>query len=257
VLRVVYDAWNFKLQTLPEMFAASQQFGSPSVIGITAPGDVTEVLPEDANGQPIEGAQPLSPQAALNQAIVTFIKNGGSLTVPNGTEIKVLDAKYDGKFFKTMLDWITREIAFGLLKSTRMAIEAEHGSKADSGTQQDSTGLVIRFFQGELCRAYRKQVLYPYVALNWGDDVADEHTPEVSLGVTEHQDFATNAGAIAQLWTAGVLKASQRIPACLMLGLDPGDPAADDADEAKQQEAANQAADAGPKEKAKADGKSV
>jgi hypothetical protein len=54
-----------------------------------------------------------------------------------------------------------------------------------------------------------------------------------------------------------VLKASQRIPACLMLGLDPGDPAADDADEAKQQEAANQAADAGPKEKAKADGKSV
>jgi hypothetical protein len=227
ILRTVYDAWNFKLQIMPEMHAASQQFGSPSIVGETAPGYITEVLQEDENGQPIEGSTPLSPQASLSAAITKFIKNGGSLVVPNGTKITINNPNYDGKFFKVLLDWICREIAFGILKSTRLAIEAEHGSKADSGTQQDSTGLVIRFFRAELCRAYRRQVLWQYVALNWGEDAANDHTPDVSLGVTEHQDFATNAGAIAQLWTAGVIRESQRLWSCQMLGIDPGDPAKD------------------------------
>lgn len=222
ILRAAYDAWSMKIQTWPELYASLQQFGSPSLIGVTAEGE-TEHLPEDDDGNPIEGGTPVSAQAYLAQQLAKF-RNGRAIAVPFGTTVTVVGGQAEGKAFQAALELFNREIVLAILKNTRTTLEAQHGSKADSATGQDVTGLTIGYARADLCRAIRDQLLWQIVSLNLGDDVANEFTPLPSFGETEGQDIPAIASAIAALMRVGFFTESQLPHVDALLGLPPRNP---------------------------------
>lgn len=206
VLRCIADAWNLKVQTWPELYAVLQRFGSPSLIGTTAEGEEAR-LPEDDDGLPIEGESPISPQAYLAQQMLKF-RNGTALAVPFGTKIEALDPKTDGSAFRAAIEMLDRQIVLGVLHNTRTMLESQHGSKADSETGENVTGVVTRFIQKCLSAALRKQLFERLVEWNFGPE-AKPLTPLISFGETERQDFAADAGAVGRLTQAGYLAESQ------------------------------------------------
>jgi phage gp29-like protein len=142
----------------------------------------------------------------------------GSVGAGVDTPLTVIAPQNVGEAFQAGVDLFNREIATGILATTRATQEAEHGSRADSTTAQDVVGLLVAYIRGWLAATVRADVLAPLVLRNFGPD-ALALLPVVHLAKTEQQDFATDANAVAQLERAGYLAPSQKPQIDARLGL--------------------------------------
>jgi hypothetical protein len=118
----------------------------------------------------------------------------------------------------TGVDIFMRQIVLALLGQTRMTLEAQHGSRADSETGQDVGGNIIRLLRIWLERFVR-ELLILQNTWNYGEDMARRLSPLVDLGGAEHQDFAKNAAGVGVLFQAGVLTRGQLPATDTFLGL--------------------------------------
>lgn len=227
-----YRAWNFKQLLYPDYYAHTKQFASPTISGNTAPEtEMTSYPAVDDRGNAIPNAAPVTAEEAMKQALIAW-RNGGVVVNPFGAIVKVEWPQGDGAAFLKCFDFLDHQIVYSILGSVRDSLEAKHGSRADGEVSQDKTGNLIRMGREMLEQAYRRDVLYQEVLMNWGQDVADELTPIPSLGAVEHQDVVALMGGVAKLLTAGGIDKRSQLPAIhAMLDLPPAAPGAfDDAE---------------------------
>jgi hypothetical protein len=227
VLRPAADVHNLKNQVWPQLYKHLCQFGSASLVGKTAPGEVDRQPVDPLTGLPDTSALPISPQQFMASQMVEF-QNGSVLVVPFGAEVMPIQPQGDGAAFHSAIETLDRQIVHAILLSPRATLEAVHNSKADSETAQDFFGLLVESGRQALSGALRDDCFRQIVALNYGQEVADEFTPLVTFG-TEQQDRPAEWGAVAGLMSSGYLGASQMEELDSMMGLPIRDIAADEA----------------------------
>lgn len=198
LLRRAFPPWKDKLKAGQDLLKNLSQFGSPSLIGTTA--EQSDALPvTDAAGNATPDQPAMSPEQALLNALLAF-QNGSALVLPFGASVTALQVLNAGGSFLKAIDSYNNAIAQAVLGASRTVMQAKFGSRADSETAQDVTGLMVRYLQGWLGRMLTKQVLAPLVRYNRGADVAARLCPVASLAPVEHQDWSAVAGAAAQLY---------------------------------------------------------
>jgi hypothetical protein len=218
LLRRVYVPWWEKIQVAGEWLKHLSRFGSPSVVGTTAPNS-DFVPPQDEFGNPLSGTSPGPEQALLNG--LERLQNGGCLVLPYGATVTALQVAQSGEAFVQKIEQCDRAITRGTLLAIRAVMEAQHGSKADSQTAQDVTGLVVRYVKNWTARMITRDLVKPLVAWNKGADAARVICPYASLTPVEHQDWSQKATAVAALKTSGFLKPSQEPALAEEMGLPP------------------------------------
>lgn len=214
VLRPAYTMWNMKRQALQEYLKYLVQFAVPSLIGTTAPGAGYEPV-LDAAGQPT-GQTQTAQQALLTQ--LQAFRNATALAVPHGTEVKELWSQGDGAAFLNAFSMFKTEMMLAILGQTLATSEGEHNARAAAQVHQDALDTKIRQRKGWVARLLVRDVLRPWVLLNWGE-AALPLTPIPTLGATEEEDVTPRMGAVAQLERAGWFTPSQRPAVDLMLHL--------------------------------------
>jgi hypothetical protein len=240
VLRPAVEPHNLKHVLWPQLYKHFVQFGSAGLIGELAPeeGDHPAV---DEHGDEIAGAAPVSAMRRMVQALEAY-ENGAAIAHANGGRLYTIPPQGEGEVFRGNVDLFNREMVQGILLQTRATSEAEHGSKADSETGQDIFGLLVDSGRQTLATALRDDGFRQLVALNYGQEVADEFTPLVTFG-TQDQDRAAQWNAVANLMRSGYFGPSQLEEVDSMMGLPIRDAIAD---EEKAKEAADAAAAALP-----------
>ena len=219
ILQAAWHPWNLKLQTWPIYWKGISQFGTPSIVGETAE-DEPDRIPVDENGDEVVGADPVSPQAYMLSQLTRF-QAGTAIAVANGAKVYPIESKQTGEAPKMFLELMKREITQAILLQVRATMEAQHGSRADSESAQDIKGSAVRYIRAHLAWLWHNEVLKDLVLKNYGPDVAERHTPTVSLGGTEHHDFAGAAKAVATLYGVNFLAPSQLRHYDALLGAPP------------------------------------
>lgn len=227
LLAPAYNPWWLKSQNLPEYFRYLKQFATPMVVGKT-PENAGDEPQRDANGvvETNDDGTPkmLSPQQALFNSLNAFL-GAYIMVAPYGSEIDMVTSQGEGEAFRKAVDLFDRQIVLAIHGSTRLALEAEHGSKADSQTGQDVVGLRIATGKDRLGACLTRDLVRPLILMNYGAD-ALELAPKVTLATVEQQDKAKMIAAYAQAMAAGLIHESQLQAIHADLGMPPADYAA-------------------------------
>jgi hypothetical protein len=199
LLRPAYKPWWIKQQVWGEYLKYLTQFGSPIVVGIASPGaqqapvaipaPVPPVGPPPVNGQITWGAAspPLDPIGVLLAAL-QGIRNGGVVSVPAGTEVRIERAAGNGEAFLEAMDLLDRQITIAILNQTLATMEGKHMARAASETHQDVLSTLTARLKLLVTRFLRHEVLRPLVRWNFGDEAARALVPRVALGEEEGID---------------------------------------------------------------------
>jgi phage gp29-like protein len=211
VLRPAYTPWQLKRNLYPEFFKYLAQFGSPSLWASAAEGAPDLLI----DGETLTAVQ------ALQQALLAY-QNGSVLAVPYDTLIHVLEANVGGdNAFHNAFTHCDAQISMAVLHETLATLEAQHQARASSQVHQDTQQTIIRQIKRGLAGAFRRDVLRPLVAYNYGEQTAADLTPATSLGSVEQNDLASMMSAVAQLARASYLDVSQLPGVDAMLNLPP------------------------------------
>lgn len=211
VLRSAYNPWWLKQQTWPEYLKYLAQFGSPSLIGYTAEGATVDTLKNADGTVYLDGngvATYISPEQTLATSMAEF-RNGTYLALPFSSKVEPLQVNGEGGAFLSAVDLFDRQMAKAILYQTLATEQAQHQARAASETHQDVLGLVVQYGKTVVEQMILNDILKPLIEYNYGEEGL-EFLPNVDLGNTESQDFATKATAIASLQTAGYLTESQK-----------------------------------------------
>jgi hypothetical protein len=224
ILRSAYNPWFLKTRVYPDYFKYLKQFASPSLIGKTNPegSGFVPVTNEDGTIQtnPDETPKVVSDTYALLASLLQFI-NSSALVVPGGTEVDTLFSQGEGEAFLKANDYFDRQISLGILKTTRLNQEAQHGSKADSGTAENVTGTRIRRIRKAMEDCLNKLSKF-LIRLNYGPE-AEKLAPKFSLASQEAQDWATELSAVSGAYANGFIHDSQLQELDKRLNLPPRD----------------------------------
>lgn len=195
VLRSSYNGWNLKINSWPKYFKYLDKYASPTAVGIAA-ADATDEPEINAAG--LQTGTMLSPTAAMGQ-MLSRLESAGWVAVRAGSDVKFVQAAGDGSAFRSAIDLFKHEILEGILLSARSTMEAKHGSKADAEAAGDVVGQLLTFGREALENLYEDQLFHHLVELNWGKEIADRYTPDVSLGRVEKKDVAALLAAFASV----------------------------------------------------------
>lgn len=205
-IRSAYNAWWFKMQTFPRWLKFLQQFASPSLVGYTPAGEDELVDLRQDDGTPVldnRGRQVYrTREQVMLDALIQF-QSGSAMALKGGSRVEPITSSGEGQAFIATIDALNREIFMAIAGTPRVNMEAAHGSKADSESSQDSVSR-----KGDWIRKHFDDMLYRdvarhLVALNWGEQVADSCTPNVTLYSSDKEDFAKVAAGVSALWEAG------------------------------------------------------
>lgn len=216
-----YRFWNMKQLLIPDYHQYLHQHSQPKRVGKTS---------ERNSGQPYpnvgKDGQTLNPPTITAEEAMTRelaeLDGSAAITIPFGAELTFEWPQGEGQAWINGFEWMDRQMVYSILGSAREALEAEHGSKADSDSAHDKVGNAIRTARGFVEQGYRSNVLHRLIELHpkYGKEIADRLTPKVSLGETEHQDVAKLMTAVAALVRAGgVDMPSQGAGIAVMLSL--------------------------------------
>jgi hypothetical protein len=194
ILRAAYNGWWWRQQVWPEYLAWLATMASPTLVGTVAEGAVDRTV--DSEGTPLD-----TPVPAVDDltAALEAVKNRGVLGLPAGYTVSLLqqsNAAATGSPFLEALDLGAHEIWMGITGQTRATMEAQFGSRADSGTAQDNLGVGIDWLKTWYEHLIISDLVTPAVLANYGD-AALRLLPVASLGDTEQQDVATLLTALA------------------------------------------------------------
>jgi hypothetical protein len=219
--RMAHYHWRMLMDLWPEIYKGWRQFGVPMMWGTTAPNAMPE--PEaGSDGQPKPGGRVLSAARAMAVRMMQML-NGARAAGPNGSDIKVIESTKDSSVVSGAVTILEAQIKQSIILAIRATTEAQHGSKADSGTAQDVLGTLIKFIRRWVERFFR-QLLIRQNTWNYGSDIARRLTPLVDLGATEHQDFAQIGAIVAQLHQASFWSPSQFVALDNWIGAPPRQP---------------------------------
>jgi hypothetical protein len=221
LIRAAYNSWYLKQQIWPQYLKFLAQFGTPSIAAYLPP-DAGEVEVRDiqgnsrldGNGNPIY----ITPEEAMLQKIIGFA-NGTAIVLPNESRLDFLESKGDGSAYVNAIDLLDRQMVRAILLSTRATMEAEHGSKADSGTSQDLLGSVISSVRRRIEVAVYRDCIIPLVRYNFGDEIAESMCPYMSLTKVASQDVSDIGNMIANLARGGLIQDDQVNGIYQMIGL--------------------------------------
>lgn len=205
-LRAAYDAWYRKQLAKPEAMSHLQLFGSGRYT-IEAPLPTGDG-PAPATTVTVNGTEYDIPSWLATQ--MPYMANNGWLYLPPGHSLKDHNpTQGGGQVFEQTFDRCDREMVTALLGVTRATMEAEFGSKADSGTAEGLLAMLINWLRKWLCEAIREQVFKPAVRLQFGDAIARKFTPKFLMHVVKEEDIAALLTAVSTAYTAGVVTDEQ------------------------------------------------
>ena len=204
IYRPAYRPFERKWAADPSYRKYLDKFGVPSIVLKAGPNAEPEVTVDPLTG--VERVR--SPQEVLRDAGLAF-QNCSILALPNGTEAEILQPPGTGEVFDKLFDRSDREIFRSVIFATRPMQEAKHGSKADTETGMDVFKFGVGQVRKPLVRAFRRDFLGQYVALNWGPAIARELTPLVAFGASE--DVSPDLmKAFADAWSKGIFEEAQK-----------------------------------------------
>jgi hypothetical protein len=204
LIRPCYTPFNTKLQVYPDYGQYLKTYASPSVVLIAGP----EMEDKDVR-DPVSGnLTTVTVQQQMVNAGKSF-RNSSVLGLPHGCQAMFPNFNGGGRDFVDGLDRIDRELFQTVILSARPLQEAQHGSKADSESGLDVFGMAVSQVRNPMKAAFRRDFLKRYVTLNWGPQIAAEHTPFCEFGIAEHisPDLMK---AFADAWTKGLFVESHR-----------------------------------------------
>ena len=219
ILRAAYNDWYLRMQTLPQYFKYLCQFGTPSVAVILGENQPSYIQATDGNG--VVSNVPI--EDSVLQKLLAFA-NGTALVLPAGSTMQVIEPQGKGEAYTGAFDLYDRQMIRAVLRSTRGVMEAEHGSKADSQTSQDLMGAFTQRVRRQVEACFYRDVLQPLVRYNYGDEIAKDLCPYLSLSDVSREDVAAVGDMIAKLASAGVIHPSQYEGIDAKLGLPERDP---------------------------------
>lgn len=242
ILRPAYSAWNLKGQVWPSYFKYLSLFATPTIVG--QPGEGAQPRPAGPNdpASMIGSDGLVSPEADMLSAIVA-VQAGTAIVTPFGSKVEALNPVGNGEAYREAIRVFDAQIARAITLSERVIMEALHGSKADGEKVQDAMGHFVRVVRRRLAWTIYSEGLRRAVAVNFGDDAAEIHTPLFCLGETEHQDWTGIANAVASLLKAGYFTPSQLPAVDARLGLPIREPGETPEEEAAEDPATEEAED--------------
>ncbi len=194
ILRAAYNAWNLKIQAWPNYYNFQLRFGQPGLDFEMAAGDDVPTNDIDANGIDIPNAPQISRYEYYSK-LLSIYRGGGSFVHPAESKLVLSEPKSSGEALLKGFDLYNREIMLAIEYQTRAALEAEHGSRADSQTAENRKSLATDFgsdwLSSGLYRSYHR-----LVEVNYGREDADMFTPWPTFGNTDAKDRP-------DLWLAG------------------------------------------------------
>lgn len=180
----------------------------PSVVGRTKNG--AQILP---------GSSQSRAQAML--ATLVALRNNSAIVLDKDDDLDPLPVPTNGAdLFITSIDAADRQITTAILSATLSVMEGKHQSRAASEEHGSVVDQAIGQIKRSLCLAFRRDVLMPLVAANYGPK-ARALTPVARLGAEQSPDLAGLMDAIANLASANYLDVSQYPAIDAMLGLPP------------------------------------
>ncbi len=241
LLKAARTPWEEKLNAYPELRRILGNQAQPPVIGKLPANQAA--MQARIPGQ----EKPVSATDALGMTLAALWEPGRhTAVVPAGTEVDTLSIPAQAGAHEAALKFYDRQITQAILLQTRATMEAEHGSKADSGTGYDVLGKLILSQKHAVCRALRRDVVQILLRINFGDAALD-FLPRISLGDTDGATWEKDATAAAALGYK--LHPTQFAVVDEMLGLpvrDPDQIAAYDADQMQKQQAMKTANESDP-----------
>ena len=201
LLRPAYNGWYLKQQTWPQYLKFLSQFATPSIVG-KLPPDAADVEVVDANGSATTdslGAPMVITAAEAMLAKLIAFANGTAIVLENGAEFDLIQSQGDGTAYIKAFDLYDRQMTRAILINARATMEAEHGSKADSETAQDVFEDFTQFIRRQIEIAFYRDVIKPTVRYNWGEDIANELCPVLSLSKMNRENVPEFLNAIANL----------------------------------------------------------
>lgn len=217
LLRPVYNPWWLKMQIWGEYAKYLVKFAGPSLIGYTAPGS-QPVPPTDSLGNAIPGMPLIMPEQAMLNALLNFT-NGTAVVFPSGARVEPVNMQGDGSAYRNAIALFDQQITKGILCQTLATEEGRNMARAAAETHQDVLDIVVLHIKALLAAMIYKDILFPLVKYNWGEDVARRLTPRVHLAQIERHNWASNAAAVAALTTSRYLDPSQYPEMDARLGL--------------------------------------
>jgi hypothetical protein len=192
------EAWNFRTQLPTEHFKFCQRFGSPVPV-VTMPENPASGPVYDDGSLVPNSADPDETPFARYKAIATGLRSNRGVVLENGATAALLEPRTAGQVFTEALDYYAREMTRAILISARATMEAEHGSKADSGSANDNLANLVLYLRRWVARIYEWQLLYRVVLYNFGPEAADLHTPKIDLGGTSQANIIALMAALKGL----------------------------------------------------------
>lgn len=214
LLRPAWNAYYVKTQVWPAYLKFLVQFASPSLVGYTPENGPEEIETVADNGE----TEVITPEEEMLTTLLGF-QAGTVAVLKGGSKLDLIQSEGNGEAFAQAVDLFDRQIAMAILKTHRTLLEAKHSSKADAESAADITDVFVSFLRDVVSGAFTRDVVRNLVTINFGPEIADRYAPEVTLRSMPKQDFAKAADAIAKLWTAKYLHASQVAEADAMVGL--------------------------------------
>jgi hypothetical protein len=205
-LRAAYQAWWLKQQIVAEHLKMLSQFGSPSVVGKTAPNATAQQF-LDANLNPIlDPATGIPIQRTAEQLlaqVLESLQNGSSIVVPSGSEVDSLETHGEGEAFINAIRLYDSQMVRAITYQTLATEEGTHQARASSETHQDILSLGILRRKQWLANQQRREVYKRLLMYNFdmtGKKIA-RYVPKLSLGLGD--GFPMSPGAIASLMGSG------------------------------------------------------
>jgi hypothetical protein len=220
ILRPAYGPWKIKQSVTPEWFRYLTMFSIPGIIAKAPPS--VDFEPElDENGE----LKPDGRMISVAQTIVDKLATLGNSTVvclPHGTEETLVQSSGTGEAFLTAIDALNRQIHLAILGTPRASLEAEHGSKADSGEAQNVLRLRVSWIRKTLEETLERDIVRLLVVQNWGEE-ALSLAPKVVLSQSGSSSWADELRAVATAKQSGVLRDEQLPSIWARFGFPPAD----------------------------------
>jgi len=147
----------------------------------------------------------------VKETLIAVLKeagNAGYAALPEGSNIEIIDTfqRITGHSpHQVMSEYAAREMS-KLILGHAQAIEVQQGTGSVQGSKHGDLVAVRKTNARalQIARILRDGFVYPYVARNWGPDVALEHTPEVKIVLEQRGDLLDISKAIMNFVQAGV-----------------------------------------------------
>lgn len=211
LIRAAYNAWYMKQQTWPQYLKFLSQFGTPSIVGFL-PQDAgeIEVIDELGNAVVDDDGNVVTKQAAemMLEQLLKFA-NGTAIVLEHGADFDLIQSQGDGGAYVKAFDIYDRQMTKAIMIAVRATMEAEHGSKADSGTAQDIVAEFAQSIQRKVEVGFYRDIILPTVRMNFGDEAAEKYCPYMSLSDVAREDVVAVGNMIANLARADMVHSSQ------------------------------------------------